>query len=451
MTQRPAAYLKIAGIKSDGIADIQPGLGFNARILGRRTGAGIGAVGSLWVDTDITGAINADYSQLRLTRAGVAKWRFGSNLDGSGNDLLTCYSDVAGDRAWTVNPTTRVMDFAVAPTIAGAAFGGEANTASNAGASGVGLAKAKSGIDLPFKRIIAGTNVTLTDGTDAVTIAATGGGASSGIFGTQPSDVGVGNLAAVDAFYATLGIDYPVAISGTGNALIAFFANTNGSNPQHMNGAVSQRHAGWIGMGSDNGMHMSSNAFYRPSGNSPVLFEPNMPRGNVGFDSEGTFSLTWDPAAIAGPSWDYRLPTGSGASGTQIDQGGANVDRSNAPYTPLAAQSFVIMAQGYDSTVNATVDKYNNVWLATMRNGQAMAFATTPSGPNATPIAFMQGTSGGNLNIFRLAVIGGVTGIPNVRLQSVGVITPAVAGQCYLWYDGTNLKASAGTTVVTLA
>ena len=54
---------------------------------------------------------------------------------------------------------------------------GEANTSSNVGA-GAGLAKAKSTVDLPFKSIIGGTNVTIVEGTDDITINAdaTGGG-----------------------------------------------------------------------------------------------------------------------------------------------------------------------------------------------------------------------------------------------------------------------------------
>ena len=57
---------------------------------------------------------------------------------------------------------------------------GEANTTSNVG-TGVGLAKAKSGVDLPFKTLKAGTGITLTNSTDEVEISASGGAASTSV------------------------------------------------------------------------------------------------------------------------------------------------------------------------------------------------------------------------------------------------------------------------------
>lgn len=50
---------------------------------------------------------------------------------------------------------------------------GEANTASNLAGNGVGIWKDKSGVDLRFKRLKAGSGISITDNTDSVTIANT--------------------------------------------------------------------------------------------------------------------------------------------------------------------------------------------------------------------------------------------------------------------------------------
>jgi len=55
-------------------------------------------------------------------------------------------------------------------TIAGPAGSGEANTASNKAGSGVGLFASKSGVDLTFKRLKATGRATVVDNTDSVTV-----------------------------------------------------------------------------------------------------------------------------------------------------------------------------------------------------------------------------------------------------------------------------------------
>jgi len=92
---------------------------------------------------------------------------------------------------------------------------GEANTTSNAGSTGLGLALAKSGVNLPFKRINAGANITITDETDYIEISAVGGGGS----GQWYDDGG---------FIKNLG-DKPVIITGTGSITANYDITGTGS------------------------------------------------------------------------------------------------------------------------------------------------------------------------------------------------------------------------------
>jgi hypothetical protein len=77
-----------------------------------------------------------------------------STVAPSNNDVLTWNS---GDSEWV-------------PAAPPGASGGEANTSSNVGTGEGTLAKSKSGVNLPFKSLKQGTNVTLTNNTDDVTI-----------------------------------------------------------------------------------------------------------------------------------------------------------------------------------------------------------------------------------------------------------------------------------------
>lgn len=83
---------------------------------------------------------------------------------------LTAGTNISIDRT---NPDAPVIN-------ASGGGAGEANTASNLG-SGVGLFAQKDGVDLEFKGLVAGTNITLTPSSTGVTIDAAGGGGGGAV------------------------------------------------------------------------------------------------------------------------------------------------------------------------------------------------------------------------------------------------------------------------------
>ena len=81
---------------------------------------------------------------------------FNGNYTGSFTGSFT--GSLLGTSSWATNALT-------AAYAASGGGSGESNTASNVGSTGVGLFKQKSGVDLQFKNISAGSNVSLTDDT----------------------------------------------------------------------------------------------------------------------------------------------------------------------------------------------------------------------------------------------------------------------------------------------
>jgi len=93
------------------------------------------------------------------TGDGVFKQKTGVNLEFK--------SLVAGSNV-TITPGTDSLTIASTDT-------GEVNTASNLGATGEGVFAAKVGVDLQFKKLIPGTNVTFSSNGESITINASGG------------------------------------------------------------------------------------------------------------------------------------------------------------------------------------------------------------------------------------------------------------------------------------
>ncbi len=93
-----------------------------------------------------------------------------------------------------------VRGTSVTRTTGGTGGTGEANTASNVG-TGEGVFKQKVGVDLQFKSLLAGSNITLTGGADEITIAASGGGTTEQFYLSRTETID--NATAVDIEYFT--------------------------------------------------------------------------------------------------------------------------------------------------------------------------------------------------------------------------------------------------------
>jgi hypothetical protein len=144
-------------------------------------------------------------------------------LDGAWQFFDARYVLNAADGLWYVRSAS-----SWAPLAGGG--GGEANTASNLGA-GEGLYASKVGVDLRFKSLVAGTNVSLSSDGDTVTIDATGGGGGSGTVTSV-------------ALSAPTGFDVsgsPVTASGT----LALSFSTGYSLPTNANQANWSTAFGW--------------------------------------------------------------------------------------------------------------------------------------------------------------------------------------------------------------
>lgn len=134
--------------------------------------------------TGTLGEVNT-MSNLGTTGARVFSAKTGVNfalrrIIAAANSGITV-TENTNDISIGTNPS--VLATLLAPLLGPLLTLGEANTASNLGA-GEGVFAQKTGVDLQFKSLVAGTNVTLTSDANTITINSTGGGGGPGPVGS---------------------------------------------------------------------------------------------------------------------------------------------------------------------------------------------------------------------------------------------------------------------------
>jgi hypothetical protein len=192
-----------------------------------KTSSGGGVSSSL--DTVEDG--DATPSALQISSAGV---KSAGTLETVGDTTLGANLTLGGatvagikdeDAMTSDSPTHLVTQQSVKAYVDSQSHAGEANTGSNTGSTGEGVFKAKTGIDLEFKKLVAGSNVTITGGTDAITIASTGGGGGGGSGETNTSsNVGTSG---VGVFKQKTGVDFEFKKINAGSSKVTITDDTS--------------------------------------------------------------------------------------------------------------------------------------------------------------------------------------------------------------------------------
>lgn len=170
ITETATELTIIAAGGASGEVNTLASLGAGTSLVGAKTGVALG-VKSLKAGSNVSITTNGDEVTINSTDTNTGEVNTLSNA-GTGTSLVAAKTGSAlGVRAIKAGTNVTVSLSGDDVVINAATGSGEANTTSNMG-TGEGIAASKSGVNLPFKSLKAGSNISISSTLDEITIAA---------------------------------------------------------------------------------------------------------------------------------------------------------------------------------------------------------------------------------------------------------------------------------------
>jgi hypothetical protein len=218
---------------------------------------------------------------------------------------------------------------------------GEANTTSNVGSGEGELALPKSGVNLPFRTLKAGSNVTISTGTNEVTISASGGGGGPSVSGSGLATVTGGSF---DPNALAWGSANTVLVSsGSGGTFVQI---TNAHVASNAAIAVTK-----LAPGSANTVltsNGSSNSFVQITNahvaNNAGITVTKLAAGsaNTVLTTNGSGTITWDAISLNSSMTTGTLPINKGGTGVTALPGSTGNPLINSSGALGAASNWTI-------------------------------------------------------------------------------------------------------------
>ena len=322
----------------------------------------------------------------------------------------------------------------------GGGGGGEANTASNLGA-GSGVYASKSGVDLRFKSLVAGTNVTISSTSTEITINSSGGG--GGISSINTLTASSQTLAT-----GTAGTDFAIA-SGTSTHTFNL-PTASGTNTGKLSSTD------WTTFNNKVATTRSISTTSPLSGGGDLSANRTLAVG--GLSSLGTANQI--PGTNSGATaWEYKTLTNGTA--ISITHGAGTITIATTAMTSLntltaASQTFATGTSGTDFGISSATSTHTfNLPTASGSNRGALSSAdwttfNSKVGTARTISTTSPLTGGGDLSADRTFALGGLSGMGTANYV-VGTNAGATGWEYKQLIAGTNVTITHAANSVTIA